>query len=267
MELSCSVVLDLLPLYAEGTLSAETNWCLEQHLECCESCRAHKQKLFGERVFPPDQPREGAQLYQEAAALLKKKRKREQWIKRTAFFLLFILLAGRLFWVPQVSQKLQREYYRMDAVVYGTSEKMADLSEKLGFLIGSSDQRLAKLPAITRLLYDLDGCMVSCSLMYADAFAYEKEQGMFHQLITLLNGGGTVEGFAEDDEFDDREIAFLTGFKQDLDQVLEHSEQKKGLLETAPIKSFGKSLAPLLQKYGPDLAQTYTIYFDDSDRK
>lgn len=264
MELNCNLVLDLLPLYAEGTLSTETSWRLEQHLECCESCRAHKQKLFGERVFPPDQPREGARLYQEAAALLKKKRRREQWVKRVSFFLLSVLLTVRLFWGQQADQKIKREVYRMDTVVQSTSVQLTDLSEKLGFLIRSSDHQLAKLPAITRLLYDLDGCMVSCSLMYADAFEYKAEQGMFRQLITLLNGGGTTEGFADDGVFDTREIAFLTGLKQDLDQVLERSEQKEGFLKTVPIKLFEDSLAPLLQKYGPDIAQTYAIYFDEN---
>lgn len=38
-DLPCVVVRDLLPLYHDGVVSSDTSDLIEEHLECCESCR------------------------------------------------------------------------------------------------------------------------------------------------------------------------------------------------------------------------------------
>ena len=39
MKNECSIVRDLLPLYVEQMVSAETGEFVEEHLEGCEACR------------------------------------------------------------------------------------------------------------------------------------------------------------------------------------------------------------------------------------
>ena len=40
MKHECSIVRDLLPLYAEGMLSQESTAFVKEHLESCDDCRA-----------------------------------------------------------------------------------------------------------------------------------------------------------------------------------------------------------------------------------
>lgn len=40
MKNECSIVRDLLPLYAEGMLSEDSAAFVKEHLDTCEECRA-----------------------------------------------------------------------------------------------------------------------------------------------------------------------------------------------------------------------------------
>lgn len=89
-DLTCGVVEDLLPSYAEGLTSPETNGAVERHLSGCEACSA---KLAAMRSPEPEQERE--ETAKEVDYL--KKVKRRGW-KRVALavVLTVLVLVGAL---------------------------------------------------------------------------------------------------------------------------------------------------------------------------
>ena len=89
-DLTCAVVEDLLPSYAEGLTSPETNGAVERHLAGCEACAG---KLAAMRSPEPEQ--EAAKTAKEVDYL--KKVKRRGW-KRVALAVLLtaLVLMGAL---------------------------------------------------------------------------------------------------------------------------------------------------------------------------
>ena len=89
-DLTCAVVEDLLPSYAEGLTSSETNGAVERHLAGCKGCSA---KLAAMRAPEPEQERE--ETAKEVDYL--KKVKRRGW-KRVmlAVLLTVLVLLGAL---------------------------------------------------------------------------------------------------------------------------------------------------------------------------
>lgn len=89
MKNECSIIRDLLPLYAENMVSSDTAAFVEEHLSGCESCRREY-----ERTKEPEQTQE----ISHAAPLLKLSRKmkvkRIQTIALTAVFVLALLVSA-----------------------------------------------------------------------------------------------------------------------------------------------------------------------------
>ena len=54
MRLSCDVISDLLPLYAEKMVSDDTRALVEEHLDACPSCKAELDKMVHPKKFAPD---------------------------------------------------------------------------------------------------------------------------------------------------------------------------------------------------------------------
>lgn len=52
MKLPCAVTRDLLPLYAEKMLEAETEQLVREHLESCQECRSRLSETEGEQIPP-----------------------------------------------------------------------------------------------------------------------------------------------------------------------------------------------------------------------
>ncbi len=59
MNLSCGVVRDLLPLYAENLTTEETNALMREHLAACEACSAELKKLQQPMAAPTAAPSSG----------------------------------------------------------------------------------------------------------------------------------------------------------------------------------------------------------------
>ena len=57
MTNECSVVRDLLALYAEGLISKESAAFVEAHLQNCESCQAELEELKKETHFEQSTPK------------------------------------------------------------------------------------------------------------------------------------------------------------------------------------------------------------------
>lgn len=54
MRLSCDVIRDLLPLYAEKMVSDDTQTLVEEHLDACPCCKAELDKMVQPQKLPPD---------------------------------------------------------------------------------------------------------------------------------------------------------------------------------------------------------------------
>ena len=96
MKHECSIVRDLLPLYAEGMLSEDSAAFVREHLETCEDCRAASS---GENAAAPSET-DTAQRSAEAGVLrtLKKKLRKQTWcaIAITAAVVLLVTLLLRI---------------------------------------------------------------------------------------------------------------------------------------------------------------------------
>ncbi len=45
MKISCDIIRDLLPLYYDDVCSSDSRVMVEEHLACCDSCRAELQAM------------------------------------------------------------------------------------------------------------------------------------------------------------------------------------------------------------------------------
>lgn len=72
MKLKCEVIQDLLPLYAEGMVSEESSFLIEEHLKTCENCRRELHELNEDFPIPIEQ--DDAPLVKVQTQLRKKKR-------------------------------------------------------------------------------------------------------------------------------------------------------------------------------------------------
>ena len=96
MKNECSIVRDLLPLYAEGMLSEDSAAFVKEHLDTCEECRALS---AGEEPSAPTDA-DTEQRTGEAGVLrtLKKKLRKQTWcaIVITVAVVLLVTLLLRL---------------------------------------------------------------------------------------------------------------------------------------------------------------------------
>lgn len=96
MKNECSIVRDLLPLYAEGMLSEDSAAFVKEHLDTCEECRALS---AGEELSAPADA-DTEQRTGEAGVLrtLKKKLRKQTWcaIAITAAVVLLVTLMLRI---------------------------------------------------------------------------------------------------------------------------------------------------------------------------
>ena len=58
MKKECSVVRDLLPLYAENMVSAETGEFVKEHLDGCTECRTEYEQMKQSQAAEEQQKRE-----------------------------------------------------------------------------------------------------------------------------------------------------------------------------------------------------------------
>ena len=71
----CGIARDLLPLYQEGMLSADSVEFLEEHLRTCPACRAEREKLAAGPV-PPEEKTEKAPELERVRRKLRPPRRR-----------------------------------------------------------------------------------------------------------------------------------------------------------------------------------------------
>ncbi|MCM1063633.1 MAG: zf-HC2 domain-containing protein [Eubacterium sp.] len=88
-EINCSIIKDLLPLYIDDVVSAETRGFMEAHLAHCETCRQEYEKLSQNAAVADN----AAVRLREAAPLrsLKKRLQRKRALLVSAALILLIL--------------------------------------------------------------------------------------------------------------------------------------------------------------------------------
>ena len=124
-ELPCSVVRDMLPLLADGLLSAESERILHRHLESCEACRG----VFADMTAPePETEADRAEL-----DYLKKLRSRRNRLV-AAVLISVALIGGAVFaWLHVQAGKAAVSYDESSKtlVVYAAGEgKSLELPEE-----------------------------------------------------------------------------------------------------------------------------------------
>ena len=56
MKLSCDIIRDLLPLYAEELASEDSQAAVREHLETCEDCRSAFADMKKSSIIIPEEP-------------------------------------------------------------------------------------------------------------------------------------------------------------------------------------------------------------------
>ncbi|MCD8022759.1 MAG: zf-HC2 domain-containing protein [Lachnospiraceae bacterium] len=85
--ITCEVIRDLLPLYAEGEASTDSNALVEQHLAQCPSCAAKLEELKAPLLVP-------VETEQRIMERMKRKRRRKKVRSVMAIVLALLLLIG-----------------------------------------------------------------------------------------------------------------------------------------------------------------------------
>lgn len=87
MKQECAITRDLLPLYLEGLIGAESAAFVRRHLEQCPDCRAEQERLFRETPREPELP----------VKRLRKLLLREKYIRLLATVLAVLAVAAAVF--------------------------------------------------------------------------------------------------------------------------------------------------------------------------
>lgn len=93
---NCSVVRDLLPLYADGELSRESDARVRDHLRACPDCRAAA-RSYGKRVHMNRASDQRARYRYTVVADRVRREKRLRRVMFGAFFLSLGYVFGHLF--------------------------------------------------------------------------------------------------------------------------------------------------------------------------
>ena len=115
MRNECSIIKDILPLYVEDIVSADTAAFVETHLETCAECSAELEKMKAKEKFDPADIKINEQRKQDAAALvtIKKKLRKKSWTAAaiTAGCLLTVVILLHFFPAYRIAQIGGTSYY------------------------------------------------------------------------------------------------------------------------------------------------------------
>ncbi len=120
-KISCNVIRDILPLYADNVVSDDTRAMIEEHLGSCEECSSEVFALKRELILP-----ETPELLLNEAKVLLRLKKRLQ-IKKALMIILSVLavlgiLTGFYFWAN--AKQIYIPYEKLDMQLFYNSGYM-----------------------------------------------------------------------------------------------------------------------------------------------
>ncbi len=173
MKLECSIVQDLLPLYAENMVSEATAGFVKEHLAGCQDCRAALAALTG--AAPATLPSEALQEAQAFTLVKKKLRKRVRAAAlTTAVLLLAAVVLLQLFPVYRLA--------KVQITCDFTSRELADLA-----YIGTPGDRLAA----QAVLRQADAAFADCRR------THEEQQQLYGPLARYATAAERGAAFTE----------------------------------------------------------------------
>ena len=115
MKNDCSIVKELIPLYAEGIVSVETKEFIDDHFQSCENCR----KLLEALAKSPDEQETNdnkkEKIWSEIATKeQKRKKKKYLTLSLASVILVTLVVLGFIF----LSKPLQKIYYENQVTQY-----------------------------------------------------------------------------------------------------------------------------------------------------
>lgn len=128
MKNDCSVVKDLIPMYAEGLVSPETKEFINEHCRDCENCRKLLENLakYPDEKEPTDSKKE--KVWTEIASKERKKKKWNLFFYILPVIIAILVVAGYIF----LKKPIQDMYYKNYVTQYDLT--CTELTfEKTGF--------------------------------------------------------------------------------------------------------------------------------------
>ena len=99
-KINCNIIRDILPLYVDGVVSADTSALVEEHLTECEDCRQEAERMKAHMSLP-----DSGEVEEAEARVIKdfgkafRKKSRINAIKAAGSFLLVAVAAWMLNWL------------------------------------------------------------------------------------------------------------------------------------------------------------------------
>lgn len=99
-KINCNIIRDILPLYVDGVVSADTSALVEEHLTECEDCRQEAERMKAHMSLP-----DSGEVEEAEAKVIKdfgkafRKKSRINAIKAAGSFLLVAVAAWMLNWL------------------------------------------------------------------------------------------------------------------------------------------------------------------------
>ena len=129
MKNDCSVVKDLIPLYAEGLVSEETKEFIYEHCQSCENCRKLLEILAKSYNEQETNDNKKEKIWSEIASKERKKKKKKYLTLSLASVILVTLVVLSFIFLPKPLQKI---YYENQTTQYDFTFSAQTLA-KTGF--------------------------------------------------------------------------------------------------------------------------------------
>ncbi|WP_225742819.1 zf-HC2 domain-containing protein [Marinilactibacillus sp. Marseille-P9653] len=200
MKVSCDVIKDLIPLYAEGMLSDDTIQLVESHLEDCEECRHMLNELKQPYQAPLDT--NAMPLLKVKAALRKKKLVTIilTFVFALLFFTIFFAFVTEPKYIPYSQDIIQVDEQSDGSVVVEFSGKVSDYQLDRYSVEGESNMSY-RLTTWTNSLdeffqsNEVDSILLNTEDEIVSSVYYDQNDGSEYQLIYGIDenpNGGTV---------------------------------------------------------------------------
>lgn len=118
MKNDCSIVKDLIPLYAEDLVSEDTKKFIWEHCKSCENCKELLEALSNSVDEKDTTDNKKEKVWSEIASKERKKKKRKYLILSLASVILVTSIVLSFIFLPDIIKSLQKGYYENQVTQY-----------------------------------------------------------------------------------------------------------------------------------------------------